>query len=47
MLIFAILLPHRLREKCDIYFSLESRRIICKGTGKIHPRTGHEGPEVE
>ena len=21
--------------------------IICKGKGKVHPRTGHEGPEGE
>jgi hypothetical protein len=26
---------------------IEGRRAKCKGKGKVHPRTGHEGPEGE
>jgi hypothetical protein len=25
----------------------EENKVKVKGKGKVHPRTGHEGPEVE
>ena len=31
-------------ETCD----MKTHKEVCgKGKGKVHPRTGHEGPEVE
>jgi hypothetical protein len=34
------------RNKC-VWLRLQSLSGSCKGKGKIHPGTGHEGPEGE
>ena len=44
-----------LRENIVAYFMLHlcicqvsnSIKLVSKGKGKVHPRTGHEGPEGE
>ena len=44
-----VCLPHVISQKTwlrtDSFPSGFPTKILCKGKSKVHPRTGHEGPE--
>jgi len=40
--------PHNIpQERAPLHVSVDVTISKGKGEGKVHPRTGHEGPEVE